>query len=635
MPAAKAFAVNKTALDHIAAVPDWLIGPILGKELRVSSRQRRHYVLRFLYPALLTVLVGLVWLAQVDSSWGSTAAQQERMSEAGKVVVVAIVWFQFGVLQLVAVVMLSTSISGEVYDRTLGVLLTTPIRMFQVVLGKLLSKLLQLLILLAISLPVLAVVRVFGGVPWDYVIASVCITFTACLVAGSVSMFFSMLFRRAFATIILTLAAGFVLYAVLPSILMMVIQLLAMNTGGPPGSGTMGLFAVLMHGNPFSMELFATIDLFQPMGRPAGMFLSWPAHCGFMLGVTVLVLLPCVLLVRRVALRQMTGDTGQARMETPPPPAPASAQPGPTDAVAVPLPAPVLPAATASSGRARTVRRLSGSPVLWKELRTPLTRSIVKKVIGIVVPLSIVAVLYLLVGALGGLTEESVHTAFVVVFVVGATLFTAVLAATPITSEKEARCWPLLLATPLSNSQIIWAKAVGVLWRCWPGWALLIAHVVVFSCIRLIHPIVLLHVPMLVWWVTALLTGTGLYFGARFRRTTTAVVMNLALAIVLWVAVPILLYVVTDIWSGGDDVADFYLGATNPVVQAVVIVNEPAGKDSAREPVTELSYDWPWPGPEPNAAETTVLMLIIAFAHSIIGLLFACLAAARLRRKVF
>ena len=77
-----------------------------------------------------------------------------------------------------------------------------------------------------------------------------------------------------------------------------------------PGQGTMSAFAALMHGNPFAMEGLATLDLLQPGGRPAAFFYCWPAHCGGMLALTALVLLLCVLLVRRVALREMTGDTG-------------------------------------------------------------------------------------------------------------------------------------------------------------------------------------------------------------------------------------------------------------------------------------------------------------------------------------
>ncbi len=38
----------------------WLIGPIFDKELRVSSRRRRNYVLRFIYLVFLTSVLVLV-----------------------------------------------------------------------------------------------------------------------------------------------------------------------------------------------------------------------------------------------------------------------------------------------------------------------------------------------------------------------------------------------------------------------------------------------------------------------------------------------------------------------------------------------------------------------------------------------
>jgi len=40
----------------------WLTGPIFEKELRVYSRRRRNYVLRFAYLAFLTTFLALVWI---------------------------------------------------------------------------------------------------------------------------------------------------------------------------------------------------------------------------------------------------------------------------------------------------------------------------------------------------------------------------------------------------------------------------------------------------------------------------------------------------------------------------------------------------------------------------------------------
>jgi hypothetical protein len=54
--------------------PAWLTGPIFDKELRVSSRRRRNYGLRFVYLFLLTVFVAFVWLAAVELHSGPSLA---------------------------------------------------------------------------------------------------------------------------------------------------------------------------------------------------------------------------------------------------------------------------------------------------------------------------------------------------------------------------------------------------------------------------------------------------------------------------------------------------------------------------------------------------------------------------------
>ncbi len=168
----------------------WLTGPIFEKELRVSSRRKRNYFLRFAYLALFTALILVAWKTTARGP-NSAVYQLSRMPEIGKAVITLIIWFQFVAIQFLAVVMLSSAISEEIHRRTLGVLMTTPIGSLQIVLGKLLSKLLQLVLLLAISMPLLAIIRVFGGVPWDYIVSSLCITLASTVFVGSVSLFFS------------------------------------------------------------------------------------------------------------------------------------------------------------------------------------------------------------------------------------------------------------------------------------------------------------------------------------------------------------------------------------------------------------------------------------------------------------
>ena len=637
----------------------WPAGPVFGKELRISSRRRRSYVLRSAYVLLLTAFVVLVWLAKVRDISGANAIA--RMPETGKVIIVTIAWVQFFALQLVAVVILSTAISEEVRARTLGVLMSTPVSAFQIVFGKLLSGLLQLLVLLAVSLPLLTLVRVFGGVPLDYVLATVCITFTACLFAGAVALLFSALFRRAYAGILLTLGTLGVLYVLVP--MMVALAFTALGLDGFGGKKIEIMMIVLLHLSPLGAQLVNTFTILEPGNSPIAFF-SWPLHCGIMVVLSSLVLLACTLLVRRASLRSALGGARPRPSAPTVPPLPGTAPPGPpsgTDGAAAGLPADrpqpprgpeplpteppsvaFIPPATRLADavgpvgrRGGKIRHVKGSPVVWKELRTPLFRSRLWRLVALMVALAILGSLYALLGAAGSLDEDATHMFFVGLYIIVGVVSTAVISATSITAEKESRCWPLLLATPLSEAQILRGKAVGVLRRCWPAWVPLPLHLIAFVLLGYLHPVVLVHLFMVVLWLTVFLGGVGLYFSARFKRTTTAVVMNLVLAAVLWVVAPLLLQFVGEMtWTWEWDEV---LLAANPVVQAGVLTE---GASQRRGDMCGLSFDfdltywWP-PDMGLSWTQTTVVLAILGTPYIIAGLVFAWLAKHRIRKNIF
>ena len=83
------------------------VGPLFTKELLVTSRRARYYILRFAYAAVLGLFVALVWLAFIESARHATASYRiAHMSEMGKGIVSSIVCFQFGIAQFVAIVLL-------------------------------------------------------------------------------------------------------------------------------------------------------------------------------------------------------------------------------------------------------------------------------------------------------------------------------------------------------------------------------------------------------------------------------------------------------------------------------------------------------------------------------------------------
>ena len=573
----------------------WLTGPIFEKELRVSSRRSRNYVLRSLYLFFLMILLGLVW-TQVFERGGSALYTASRMAEAGKTVIMYTVWFQFCVTQVFAVIMLSTSISDEIHNRTLGLLMTTPINSFQIVMGKLLSKLLQLILLLAISLPLLAIVRVFGGVPWGYVVSSLCITLTTVISFGSLSLLFSIFTRRAYIVIIVTFIALFLILAVLPY-LTGVLWFVA--TEHWPGKT---LTAAIFCHNPY-LAMFSNSMMM--LGRGTGGVPSsyWPLHCGVVSCLSALVLLLSVVSVRRVALRQATGQSGIFLRKRRPR---KSAD----------------RASTGRHGRPAPAIRVVGPPVLWKELKSAtLGRRKGTARLAVAACLIVIFGSYYLCSHLEVL-KDITHFVYTFIYLGLGMLFSIVIPSTCISSEKESRCWPLLLTTTLNDREILFGKFVGALRRCIPVWLLLLGHTVVFSLTDDIHPIAVPCMAILIFWVTIFLCGSGLYFSSRCRRTTTAVILNFAFAFTIWAIVPLLLFFVA-----GYRMSQDYLD-TNPVVHAGTIVEATIGESRLR------NFYWVGLGRR-DASGTATWMLTCVGVYALAGLLFAWRAKCRLRRHIF
>ncbi len=585
----------------------WLTGPIFNKELRVSSRHRRNYVLRVAYLSLMTIFLVLIWLGEVRHS-GSSVYRVSRMARAGQVIIMFIIWFQFIATQLVALVMLSTSISDEIYNRTLGLLMTTPINSFQIVMGKLFSKLLQLILLLAISLPLLAIVRVFGGVPWNYVISSLCITLTTVIFVGSLSLFFSIFSRKAYIVIIMNVITLGMIFGLIPLLITLFWHSMELRKIIPENT----LFSVLFQPNPYGIMAFNSEAMMSPRMGGGMPFFSWPLHCAIILGISAVLLTLSVSLVRKVALRQATGQIGiyawkkRSRKKT-----------------------------VGNQVNQKNVsfepKHVKGPPVVWKELRTPLLRR--RKttfLICVFACLSLLFITYWLSYFEGALDDEESHMLYVVIFMSLGMLFTIIYPATCITSEKESRSWPLLLTTTIDDGQIIFGKFIGILFRCLPIWFLLLGHVLIFSMIGFIHPIAVIQISILIIWIVAFLSGTGLYFSTRFKHTTTAVIMNFALATVIWAIGPMFLGLLGVITREGD-LVEAYMD-THPFVHAMVVMEATVRRGSNFSRINRYN----WIGfRKMDVMESTAWMFVCMLGYIFIGFLFACYAKRRLRRNVF
>lgn len=491
--------------------PSRFFGPIFMKELIISSRRRRIYLLRFAY---ILVLASFIFSLFTDiSDQNSKIFIVSQMAQIGIHVTTTIVWFQFIAVQFLAMIMLSTAISDEIYNKTLGVLMTTPITNFQIVFGKLMSKLLQLLLIISLSFPVLAIVRVFGGVPWDYVFASICITLTSSIFAGSLSLFYSINNRSSQLALSKTISTCFLIYTV------PFIAYLILNNFGKNYISVfipkLGLFLL----NPFIQMQAISSTMRTPL-IPVGTG-SWILHCIIMMVLSLIVLLISGFRVRKVGLLQITGLAGLLLTRKERKIADKKKQ--------------LVYSSDLIMGK---IREINWPPVIWRELANPLIKSnLFTFIFSIMMAASFIITAYSLCIYYEVLDEEITQVVFVLVYFFIAMLRTSTFASTSITIEKEARTLPILLITSLSSKEIVFGKIIGSCLRAWPYWSLLAAHLIVFILLGMIKAAVLIPMTVLVISSALYISSIGVMFSSICKRSSTASTWNMIIFMLLVIPV--------------------------------------------------------------------------------------------------
>jgi hypothetical protein len=129
----------------------------------------------------------------------------------GRGIFIGLMMLQTLMVAVLAPAATAGAISSEREHQTLELLAVTPISSVAIVLGKLLSALAWVFVLILASIPVTAIVFVFGGVAPDDMLRGYVVLFATVIGLGSVGIFFSALTRRTGASTGLTFVTTLVL----------------------------------------------------------------------------------------------------------------------------------------------------------------------------------------------------------------------------------------------------------------------------------------------------------------------------------------------------------------------------------------------------------------------------------------
>jgi ABC-type transport system involved in multi-copper enzyme maturation permease subunit len=128
--------------------------PVLIRELLVNLRSNRAFMLQFLYVTFLGVVVYFAWPGEGKLVSADLAQRLFNMFFLG----------QFFLVALVAPAFAAGSITGEKERKTYEMLLASPLQPTSILVGKLLSSLTYLVILILSSLPLMIICFLLGGI---------------------------------------------------------------------------------------------------------------------------------------------------------------------------------------------------------------------------------------------------------------------------------------------------------------------------------------------------------------------------------------------------------------------------------------------------------------------------------------
>lgn len=387
--------------------------PVTRKELLETSRRRGTYFSRTM--VILALALPLVFAGWFPSGPGGMTYSE--LALFGRSLFDAIVYVFAPISLLYAIGTASDMVSGEVTRRTLPVLLLTHISASGAVWGKWKACMAQVGMLLLAVLPGYSLPVYLGGVDPPKAAISAALTAVTAGLGGAISLFFSSFSRSGGRAIGTSLAAVFLVYGLLPTLIWQVLDRLV-------GIKADDFSAVCACLHP----LFAMLAIAHPEITGGKVDLAWLSSAGVTLLVTALLNAATSRRLRRLAAEEPT------------------VRDRPAD-------------------RGGVSRVWESAPLLWKELHTrPSKRAIAMR--WAMVGGTVAIVLW------GILTDSLRDWTFVMIFFFSIYLLLAGASAgaASFAKEREEGKWDLLYVTPLRESAVVEAKVVGAARQTLPIW---------------------------------------------------------------------------------------------------------------------------------------------------------------------
>lgn len=186
------------------------LNPIIKKDVKVQSRSYKMCVEVFVYEIIMALVFFVAMLF---------ITRQNCYSEDN--IYACIVWLypvlaatQWLILGAIIPIHTSSAISGEKERQTFDIMMTTSMTPWSIIMGKVMTAVLQSMLFVVASVPVMALTFVVGGLSWSYLFWFIAVALIVSLFAASIGIMCSSICRKSITAVILSYGIYMIFFVV-------------------------------------------------------------------------------------------------------------------------------------------------------------------------------------------------------------------------------------------------------------------------------------------------------------------------------------------------------------------------------------------------------------------------------------
>ena len=435
-----------------------LIGPVFTREVTIAPRRSRIYVARTTYAGAMLIVMSTAWLVLTGTQIVRDVGDLARF---GGSLIQIMAPLQLALALFFSAMLSASAVAQEKDRKTLVLLLLTNLSNCELVLGKLMASLLNVLVMAAASLPLFMLASLFGGVSFEQIARVFAVTLVSVMACGSLGSTLALWREKTFQALALTL-------------LVLALWMAGWHTVAAGLFGqACGHWAAAF--SPWEAILVASRPSIQAnVSGLAGIWEAFRPIEGFLqIGILITLLLDGI----AVAMVRIWNPSREARQATREDETwrrasiwgaeyDAARESEDTESAGVAQPADTAAQKKDARPAPSKTRTVWDNPIIWREMRTwAYGRKVLVIRLAYVIIFSLTAAsLHLTIAAGHPITGEAGSLAMVALLFLSLVLVNAQ-AVTSLTSERDGKALDLLLVSDLAPKEFVFGKLGGVFYN--------------------------------------------------------------------------------------------------------------------------------------------------------------------------